>query len=93
MFAYSISRNYINELIQKVGKWKREELADLYKRARESRMRNALLEPDPFDCNDLGVVGALAGTALTLAKAPMGAALIIGGAMAGPDIAGKAGLC
>jgi hypothetical protein len=46
-------------------------------------MRSALLEPDLFDCNDLGIVGALVGTGLTLAKAPMGAALIIGGAAAG----------
>jgi RHS repeat-associated protein len=92
-FAYTLSRNYLTELQQQVGKWKREEMNDLYKKARESRARSALLEPDPFDCDDLGIIGALVGTGLTLAKAPMGVALIIGGAAASSDVAGKAGLC
>jgi len=92
-FAYSLQQNYIKELKQKVGEWNREEMANLYKRARESRIRSELLPTDPFDCDDLGIVGALVGTGLTLAKVPMGAALIIGAAAAGPDIASKAGVC
>ncbi|HWM55150.1 MAG TPA: DNRLRE domain-containing protein [Solirubrobacterales bacterium] len=92
-FAYSLNRNYLKELQQKVGKWKREELANLYRRARESRIRESLLPTDPFDCDDLGIVGVLAGTGLTLARAPMGVALVIGSATAGPEIASKAGAC
>lgn len=62
-------------------------------RARESRIRESLLPTDPFDCNDLGIVGVLVGTGLTLARAPMGVALVIGSASAGPEIASKAGAC
>lgn len=92
-FAYSLNRNYIKELKDKVGEWRREELAKLHRRARESRIRESLLPIDPFDCNDLGIVGVLAGTGLTLARAPMGVALIVGSALAGPEIASKAGAC
>lgn len=78
---------------QKALKWKREELTNLYKKARESRIRESLLPTDPFDCDDLSIVGGLVGTGLTLARAPGGVALIITSAAFGPDIASKAGAC
>ncbi len=68
-------------------------MSNLLRKARESRIRESLLPTDPFDCNDLGIVGVLAGTGLTLARTPMGVALIIGSALAGPEIASKAGAC
>lgn len=88
-----LKRNAIKKLEDKVGKWKREELTNLYRRARESRIRESLLPVEPFDCDDLGVVSTLAGVGLTLANAPLGVALIIGGAGAGSTVASKAGVC
>lgn len=93
IFAYSLTRNSIKALEEKAGKWKQEELANLYRRARESRIRESLLPTESFDCNDLGIVGVLVGTGVTLARAPMGVALIFGSALAGPEIASKAGAC
>jgi len=90
-FAYSLKRNAIKKLEDEAGKWKREKLANLYKKARESRIRESLLPTDPFDCNDLSIGVGLLG--MTLAKGPWGVALIISGAGVGPSIAGKAGLC
>lgn len=63
------------------------------KRARKSRIRESLLPTDPFDCNDIDVVGILGGIGLTLARVPGGVALIFAGAAAGPTIASKAGAC
>jgi hypothetical protein len=92
-FAHALSRKYVEEMEAKAGKWKREEMTNLYKRARESRIRESLLPTDPFDCDDLSIAGALVGTGLTLARAPGGVALIFGSATAIPDIASKAGAC
>jgi RHS repeat-associated protein len=92
-FAHSLQRNYVEKMKDKVGKWKREELSNLYRKARESRIRASLLPTEPFDCDDLGIVGFLAGTGLTLARAPMGVALIVGSAAVAPTLASKAGLC
>lgn len=92
-FAYSLSRSYIKELEAKAGQWRQEELAKLYKNARESRIRESLLPIDPFDCDDMSIAGGLVGIGLTLARAPGGVALIIGSAALGSDIASKAGAC
>lgn len=92
-FAYSLSKSYIEELEAKAGKWKREELANLYKKARESRIRGSLLPTDPFDCDDLSIAGGLVGLGLTLARVPGGVALIFASAGIGSDIASKAGAC
>ena len=92
-FAHSLSRNAIQKLEDKVGKWKQEELTDLYKKARESRIRESLLPTDPFDCNDLGIVGALVGGAVSLANAPGGVAIILGAVGGAEAIASKAGWC
>jgi RHS repeat-associated protein len=92
-FAHSLSRNAIEKLEDKVGQWKQEELTNLYKKARESRIRESLLPTDPFDCDDLSIAGGLFGGALTLAKAPFGVAVIISSVTLGPDIASKAGVC
>jgi RHS repeat-associated protein len=92
-FAYSLNRNHIKELKEKAGKWRQEELANLYRRARESRIRESLLPTGPFDCDDLSIAGGLVGLGLTLARAPGGVALIIGSAAFGSDVASKAGAC
>jgi hypothetical protein len=63
-----------------------------YSKARESRIRESLLT-DPFDCSDMHVVGILGGIDLTLARVPMGMALIFAGAASGPTIASEAGVC
>jgi hypothetical protein len=66
-------------------------MANLYKKARESRIRESLLPTDPFSCTDLSIGVGLAG--MIIAKAPWGVALVISGAGLGPDIAEKAGAC
>jgi len=90
-FAYSLNRNYIKEPQQKAGKWRREELSNLYRRARESRIRESLMPTDPFSCSDLSIGLGLAG--MVIAKAPWGVGLVISGAGLGPDIAEEAGVC
>jgi RHS repeat-associated protein len=90
-FAYSLSRSYIKGLENKAGEWRREELANLYKKARESRIRESLLPIEPFSCSDLSIGVGLAG--MVIAKAPWGVGLVIGGAGLGPDIAEEAGAC
>jgi hypothetical protein len=47
-----------------------EELMELYTKARASRIRESLLPTDPFDCDDLGIVGVLVGVGLTLLVFP-----------------------
>jgi hypothetical protein len=92
-FAATLNRNAIKAMRNKIGKLKREDMTQLRVKIRKAKLAEEMLPIQPFDCDDLSVVGALAGVGLTLARAPMGFALVIGGAAAGPTIGSKAGAC
>jgi len=92
-FAARLNSNAIKRMRNKIGKLKREDMTQLRVKVRKAKLANEMLPIEPFDCDDLSVVGVLAGVGLTLARAPMGFALVIGGAAAGPTIGSKAGAC